>query len=230
MTPEPARKSVKGRRKWEPAAAMILVLLLGLWMALGPGLRQVPNTRPGADTYPVRINDTRGVIETTYTADRVPIFRVLTRDGHASADLSDRDIRAMFGDAAYADLTAPRNTLFRLLNITTWTSVVWVGVGLVGQLAFSSRFLIQWVVSERRREAVVPEAFWWMSLIGGIALFSYFVWRQDPVGVLGQSTGLVIYARNLRLIAKQRRRRDRATSTAPTVSAPTVSAPTGSPA
>jgi lipid-A-disaccharide synthase-like uncharacterized protein len=66
--------------------------------------------------------------------------------------------------------------------------------------------LLQWFVSERKRESVIPEAFWWLSLIGGVALFAYFVWRQDIVGVLGQSSGLVIYARNIRLIYKQRKR------------------------
>ncbi|MEL7472603.1 MAG: lipid-A-disaccharide synthase N-terminal domain-containing protein, partial [Planctomycetota bacterium] len=68
----------------------------------------------------------------------------------------------------------------------------------------------QWVVSEKKRQSVVPEAFWWLSLVGGAALFTYFVWRRDIVGVLGQSTGVVIYARNLRLIHKQRRRERRA--------------------
>jgi hypothetical protein len=53
---------------------------------------------------------------------------------------------------------------------------------------------------------VIPASFWWLSLFGGVALFAYFVWRQDFVGVLGQSSGIVIYARNIRLIYKRRRR------------------------
>jgi len=65
-------------------------------------------------------------------------------------------------------------------------------------------------VSEKQRESVVPEAFWWLSLVGGVFLFVYFVWRQDIVGVLGQSSGVVIYARNLWLIRKRRRRLARA--------------------
>jgi lipid-A-disaccharide synthase-like uncharacterized protein len=66
--------------------------------------------------------------------------------------------------------------------------------------------MIQWIVSERQKQSVVPEAFWWLSLAGGIALFAYFAWRQDIVGVLGQTSGVVIYARNIRLIHKRRRR------------------------
>ncbi|TVQ81254.1 MAG: lipid A biosynthesis protein [Phycisphaeraceae bacterium] len=96
--------------------------------------------------------------------------------------------------------------MFRLFNITTWGSLVWIGVGLGGQIAFFGRMAIQWVISERERRSVVPPLFWYLSLVGGIALFLYFAWRQDVVGVLGQTTGVVIYARNIRLIAKQRRR------------------------
>jgi lipid-A-disaccharide synthase-like uncharacterized protein len=70
--------------------------------------------------------------------------------------------------------------------------------------------LIQWVISEKQRASVIPPLFWWLSFFGGVALFSYFVWRKDVVGVLGQSTGVVIYARNLRLIHKQNRRAQRA--------------------
>ena len=66
--------------------------------------------------------------------------------------------------------------------------------------------MVQWVVSERSRVSTVPELFWWFSFVGGVSLFTYFVWRKDVVGVLGQATGVVIYARNLRLIQKQRRR------------------------
>ncbi|MBS0191117.1 MAG: lipid-A-disaccharide synthase N-terminal domain-containing protein [Planctomycetes bacterium] len=98
------------------------------------------------------------------------------------------------------------NRLFRFLNITGWYSLVWIAIGFGGQLLFSGRMFLQWLVSERHKVSVITPSFWWFSLLGGICLFSYFAWRQDIVGVLGQSSGIVIYARNLRLIAKQRRR------------------------
>ena len=79
-------------------------------------------------------------------------------------------------------------------------TTIWIGVGLLGQLLFTSRFLVQWIASERRRESVVPVAFWWFSLAGGVTLLSYAIWRQDPVFILGQAAGLVVYARNLALI------------------------------
>lgn len=200
------------RVKWEPAAAMVLVLLLGLWLALGPNITHKLPTREGATLQPMKLAESRGVVEVTPDpATGQPRFRVLMRDGFVSEDMSAERFRETFGEAVYRQATAARpNRLFRLLNITSWASLVWIGIGLVGQLAFSSRFLVQWLVSEKSRRAVVPESFWWMSMIGGIALFAYFIWRQDPIGILGQSSGLVIYARNLRLIYKHRRREARA--------------------
>lgn len=83
-------------------------------------------------------------------------------------------------------------------------STIWLGVGFLGQALFTSRFLVQWIVSERRGESVVPLAFWWFSLAGGLTLLSYAIWRQDPVFILGQATGLVVYVRNLILIRRRR--------------------------
>ncbi len=83
-------------------------------------------------------------------------------------------------------------------------SSIWIGIGFLGQLFFTSRFLVQWIVSERRRESVIPLAFWWFSLLGGVTLLSYAIWRQDPVFIMGQATGLVVYVRNLTLIGRKR--------------------------
>ena len=82
----------------------------------------------------------------------------------------------------------------------------WLTIGWLGQALFTARFLVQWVVSEKQRDAVVPVAFWWLSLLGGGALLSYAISRRDPVIVVGQSMGLFIYVRNLMLIDKARRR------------------------
>ena len=81
----------------------------------------------------------------------------------------------------------------------------WVLLGLLGQALFAGRFLVQWVASERRRTSVVPVSFWYLSLAGGIALLVYAAWfRRDPVFTIGQSAGLVVYARNLMLIRRTR--------------------------
>ncbi len=93
-----------------------------------------------------------------------------------------------------------QHLLYRLLNITSPVGIVWVALGLFGQLLFTGRMLLQWVISERAQRSVVPVGFWWMSLAGASMLLVYFIWRRDIVGVLGQSAGWLIYARNLRLI------------------------------
>lgn len=73
-----------------------------------------------------------------------------------------------------------------------------------------ARFLVQWIVSERRRQSVIPLAFWYLSLGGGSMLLCYAIYRRDPVFILGQSTGVVIYGRNLMLL---RRAQQKKTST-----------------
>ena len=96
-------------------------------------------------------------------------------------------------------------TIFKFLNVQSWMEFWWVVVGLFGQLLFTGRFLVQWIASERAGKSVVPLAFWYFSVGGGIILFTYAVYRQDPVFILGQSMGLFIYLRNLWLIYAERR-------------------------
>jgi lipid-A-disaccharide synthase-like uncharacterized protein len=83
--------------------------------------------------------------------------------------------------------------------MSSWFNIpnAWLAIGFAGQLAFGSRFVWQWIASERARAVVVPPSFWIMSIIGGITLTVYAVHRKDPVFVVGQGMGLVIYVRNL---------------------------------
>jgi lipid-A-disaccharide synthase-like uncharacterized protein len=84
----------------------------------------------------------------------------------------------------------------------TTINTVWLAIGLLGQLLFSLRFVVQWISSERQKRSVVPEAFWWLSIAGSLTLLSYALYRRDPVFVLGQSMGFLIYVRNLVLIRR----------------------------
>lgn len=93
-----------------------------------------------------------------------------------------------------------KGVLFVIFNITTWWGVLWVSVGMMGQLLFTLRMVLQWIASEKQHRSVVPVGFWWGSLMGGIMLLAYFLWRKDIVGILGQSTGAIVYSRNLWLI------------------------------
>jgi lipid-A-disaccharide synthase-like uncharacterized protein len=93
----------------------------------------------------------------------------------------------------------------KLLNISSPAGVAWVGLGLLGQLLFTGRMLIQWLASEQEQRSVVPVAFWWMSLAGASMLMVYFIWRKDVVGILGQSAGWFVYARNLSFLYRDGR-------------------------
>lgn len=82
---------------------------------------------------------------------------------------------------------------------------IWLAVGFVGQALFTMRFLVQWLQSERMRRSVIPEAFWYFSLLGGATLLAYAIHRKDPVFIVGQAAGLFIYLRNLYFIVRARK-------------------------
>jgi lipid-A-disaccharide synthase-like uncharacterized protein len=77
-------------------------------------------------------------------------------------------------------------------------------VGLLGQGCFFSRFLVQWIASEKQGESIVPVIFWYLSLGGGLLVLIYAVWRQEPIFAMGQAVGIFVYTRNLMLIRKKR--------------------------
>jgi len=81
----------------------------------------------------------------------------------------------------------------------------WLAIGFLGQALFGSRFLVQWIASERSKKSVVPMLFWYFSLAGGFVLLSYAIYRGDPVFIVGQAMGFIIYLRNIYLIFRERR-------------------------
>ena len=85
------------------------------------------------------------------------------------------------------------------LNFEEW---LWLGIGLIGQLLFSMRFLVQWISSERERRSIIPVAFWYLSIAGGMVLLAYAIHRRDPVFIVGQLTGVFIYCRNLYFVTR----------------------------
>jgi 4-amino-4-deoxy-L-arabinose transferase-like glycosyltransferase len=87
-----------------------------------------------------------------------------------------------------------------------WLNVknIWLAFGFLAQGMFFSRFLIQWIASEKKKQSVIPVGFWWLSLTGGIMLFGYAIHRRDPVFIVGQGTGVLIYLRNLYFIYAKR--------------------------
>lgn len=85
----------------------------------------------------------------------------------------------------------------------------WLVVGFLGQACFFSRFLVQWMASERAGRSLVPRAFWYLSIAGGMIVLTYAIWRRDPVFILGQSVGLFVYLRNLILLRREEGERAR---------------------
>ncbi|MDA0739318.1 MAG: lipid-A-disaccharide synthase N-terminal domain-containing protein [Nitrospirae bacterium] len=81
---------------------------------------------------------------------------------------------------------------------------LWLGIGFFGQSLFFSRWIIQWIASERKAESQMPIAFWYMSLFGGLIVLAYAIHRRDPVFIAGQSIGSFVYLRNLMLIYRKR--------------------------
>lgn len=209
---------MKKRFKWEPVALIILVVGLGMWLVWGNRDRFY-GLKPdeGARRVELRVGTQRGIVEVVQLDEGAHHrFRVMLRNGFVSEPMSDEDFTQRYGQEVYqTTVQTQEKAVFRLLNITSWAGLFWAGLGLIGQIAFSGRMLVQWIVSEKKRESVIPEIFWWLSLAGGALLFTYFVWRQDLVGVLGQSSGLVIYARNIKLIKKRARRQAEAAAAMP---------------
>ena len=81
----------------------------------------------------------------------------------------------------------------------------WFALGMVGQAIFFSRFLVQWIATERRQEVVMPVSFWWLSLAGAAVSLVAFVAINQPVLILAQIVGMVVYLRNLVIHNRQAR-------------------------
>ena len=79
---------------------------------------------------------------------------------------------------------------------------LWIGVGLLGQAFFSARFVVQWIASERRKQSVIPISFWFLSMAGSLILLAYAIHRRDPVFILGQAFGMLVYSRNVWMIRR----------------------------
>lgn len=88
---------------------------------------------------------------------------------------------------------------------TPQTEKWWLVIGFTAELMFVMRFIVQWVASEWARKSVVPDAFWFFSVLGGSMLLAYAIYRVDPVFIVGQGGGLAVYLRNIYLIRRHRR-------------------------
>ncbi len=97
------------------------------------------------------------------------------------------------------------HSVLTAMGVDSTADAIWVTVGLLGQLMFTARFLVQWLASEKAGRSVVPVAFWYFSIAGSVVVLAYGIHKLDPVIILGQLPGTVIYSRNLWLIRAERR-------------------------
>ncbi len=94
--------------------------------------------------------------------------------------------------------------MYEYINSLNKTEIFFLIVGFTGQALFASRFIIQWIYSEKKGESSIPLLFWYLSILGGIGLLIYAIFRKDPVIILGQTFGIFIYLRNLFLIYRKK--------------------------
>ena len=90
--------------------------------------------------------------------------------------------------------------MINFLQSLTLFEIIFLIIGFIGQGLFASRFIVQWLYSERKKESSIPISFWYLSIFGGIGLLIYAISRKDPVIITGQLFGIIIYTRNLILI------------------------------
>ena len=94
--------------------------------------------------------------------------------------------------------------MFQYINSLNSSEIIFLIIGFVGQFIFASRFIVQWIYSEKKGESSIPIIFWYLSIVGGLSLLIYAIFRKDPVIILGQSFGILVYTRNLILIYRNK--------------------------
>jgi lipid-A-disaccharide synthase-like uncharacterized protein len=173
----------------EPRRAGVAAALAGLALLLACTSAPAPASR-----VHVQLAGVRDRVEVHRLADGSFRFELRATDGGTLLLTPDALAARVYEEGRH------RPWWEHLLNITSPAGIAWVALGLLGQLLFTGRMVVQWLVSERHRRSVVPAVFWWLSLAGASMLLVYFVWRRDAVGALGQLFGWVVYLRNLWLI------------------------------
>ncbi|QDU34523.1 lipid-A-disaccharide synthase [Poriferisphaera corsica] len=132
------------------------------------------------------------------TPDQGIQYQIKTFDGQTQHLSPNQFASEIYNE--HTNRTLKTQIFVTIFNITNKDKFGWVALGLLGQLVFAGRMIVQIIASEKKRQSVVPVAFWWMALTGASMLLLYFVWRKDVVGIIGQSTGWLIYTRNLYFI------------------------------
>lgn len=183
------------RRRW--LVLLELLALVGVLVWVGVALAAPVGKPPGSIDLKVQLAGADDRVFLLQDEHGEPRYQIHQDDGTNRVLTPDEFARRVWQDHR------SRSAFEVLLNVSSPAGIAWVVLGFLGQVLFTGRMLVQWLVSERQRASVVPTAFWWMSLIGATMLLVYFLWRREPIGVLGQATGWGIYVRNLWLIHRK---------------------------
>lgn len=183
------------RRRWLVLLELSALLALLVWA--GTALLHGGDRPPDAIDLKVQLADAEDRVWLLREPDGTLVYQICHDDGRTERLPPEQFARLVYGDQR------SRGFWEVLLNVSSPIGFLWVTLGFLGQVLFTGRMLVQWLISEKHRRSVVPPAFWWMSLIGSTMLLVYFGWRKEPIGVLGQATGWFIYVRNLWLIHRR---------------------------
>jgi lipid-A-disaccharide synthase-like uncharacterized protein len=183
------------------------ILVISIWMCIWSAIPLALNAgqtsnNAGADLVEIIVS-CRGVdqkVQLSRNGEGSIGYMVMCEDGSTEWLSPEAFARNTYEGAA----GVARSRMHRLFNITSSAGLPWVVLGLVGQLLYTARMAVQWIVSERRKRSVIPPAFWWLSLAAASALTVYFIWRRDVVGILGNCMGAFIYIRNLYFISRSK--------------------------
>jgi lipid-A-disaccharide synthase-like uncharacterized protein len=183
-----------------PVAVMGLIVALSVWIMYAvQTVKQLP-AQPGANTFEVVITSRKVLVEqmpSTSSGQMTYTYRFLNALDLGPEPMDEKAFQKLLSTTA---APTQRSWLLKILNVSSASKLWWPALGFLGQIVFAGRMWVQWLASERSRKSVVPPVFWYMSLAGGLISASYFVWRQDLVGVVGQTSGIWIYARNIYLM------------------------------
>ena len=172
-------------------AATLMIPLIGWWVLVSTGIVGVPG-KPLKPPFNM--------------SDRIATIKVSKSESGewvASFAGSGKDSPRLTADEFFEEVHRRQVDLpgfFQVLDVTSMTSLLWVLFGLAAQAIFAGRMIVQWYASEKAKASIVPNLFWWMSLLGSSMCIIYFIWRKEIVGIIGQSTGWMIYVRNLWMI------------------------------
>lgn len=183
------------RRRWLLLLELAALLALLVWV--GVALTRGNDRPPDAIDLKVQLADAEDRVWLLREPDGGLVYQIRHDDGRTERMPPEQFARLVYGDQR------SRGFWQVLLNVSSPIGFLWVTLGFLGQVLFTGRMLVQWLVSEKQRRSIVPPVFWWMSLIGSTMLLVYFGWRKEPIGVLGQATGWFIYVRNLWLIHRR---------------------------